>query len=131
MKEIRSRNINKNGNITISKSKNKTLKPTQSQLNTTRLLTQSNVKGLPWLDNEVKLRLAGASRRSSDNKSDAFFDNLITVEELATIFRVAPQTIRNWIAFGKIPHIQIGRRNLFQKRSLQKWLNQKEEPLWE
>ncbi|MDE0092653.1 MAG: helix-turn-helix domain-containing protein [Oligoflexia bacterium] len=70
---------------------------------------------------------------SSKEQEAEFFDNriLITVEELATIFRVSSQTIRNWVARGKIPHIQIGRRNLFQMRSLQKWLNQKEEPLWE
>ena len=64
-------------------------------------------------------------------KEELFFDNLITTEELAVIFRVSPQTIRNWVARRKIPYIQIGRRNLFQMRSLQRWLNQKEEPLWE
>ena len=63
--------------------------------------------------------------------SGVLFDNLITTEELAVIFRVSSQTIRNWVALGKIPHVQIGRRNLFHKRSLQQWLNRKEEPLWE
>ncbi|MYE07732.1 MAG: helix-turn-helix domain-containing protein [Oligoflexia bacterium] len=62
---------------------------------------------------------------------EALFDNLISVEELAVIFRLAPQTIRKWVSYGKIPHVRIGRRYFFQKRSLEKWLNQKEEPLWE
>lgn len=71
---------------------------------------------------------------SSKERKAVFFDNLIgviTVEELAVIFRLAPKTIRNWIARGKIPHVRIGRRYFFQKRSLEKWLNQKEKPLWE
>ena len=68
--------------------------------------------------------------RSDTKPSDEFFDNLISVEELAVIFGLAPQTIRNWIALGKIPHVKIGRRRFFQKRSLQEWLNQKEEPQW-
>ena len=59
-----------------------------------------------------------------------FFGNLITVEELAVIFGLAPQTIRNWVALGKIPYVKIGRRNMFLKGSLQKWLHQKEKPQW-
>ena len=60
-----------------------------------------------------------------------FFDNLITVEELAVIFGLAPQTIRNWVAQGKLPYVKIGKRNLFLTGSLQEWLNQKEEPQWQ
>ena len=95
-----------------------------------RLLGFRNELELSKFKKEIKVNM----KRSADkqiNTSNLFFDNLITVEELSTIFRVAPQTIRNWVACGKIPHIQIGRRNLFQKGSIQKWLNQKEEPLWE
>ena len=68
---------------------------------------------------------------SDDNSEGALlFDNLITVEELAVIFGLAPQTIRNWVALGKLPYVKIGRRNMFLERSLQKWLNRKEEPQW-
>ena len=63
-----------------------------------------------------------------DSEEDEFFDNLITVEELAVIFRLAPQTIRNWVALGKLPYVKIGRRNMFLERSLERWLNRKEEP---
>ena len=94
-----------------------------------RLLNWGDTLELSKFKKRTRLKKAGSPSRSGN--PDALFDNLITVEELATIFRVAPQTIRNWIARGKIPYIQIGRRNLFQRRSLQKWLNQKEEPLWE
>ena len=76
-----------------------------------------------------KTKLKKARRPS--RPSGLLFDNLISVEELAVIFRLAPQTIRNWIALGKIPHVKIGRKWFFQERSLQRWLDQKEEPLWE
>ena len=91
-------------------------------------MTRGDSKALAKFKKRTKLKVAGCPSRPV---SGLFFENLITVEELATIFRVAPQTIRNWVAYGKIPHLQIGRRNLFQKGSIQKWLNQKEEPLWE
>ena len=94
-----------------------------------KLLTQGNDMALSKFKKTVRIKKAGSPSQSK--KLDLFFDNLITVEELATIFRVNPQTIRNWVARGKIPHVQIGRRNLFQMGSIQKWLNQKEEPLWE
>ena len=60
-----------------------------------------------------------------------FFDNLTTTEELAVIFGLAPQTIRNWTAQGKLPYVKIGKRNLFLKESLKRWLNRKEKSLWE
>ena len=93
-----------------------------------RLLTRGDEKVLSQFKKSVKFKVAD---KLSPSEKDMLFDNLITTEELATIFRVAPQTIRNWIALGKIPSIQIGRRNLFQKRSLQKWLQTKEVPQWE
>ena len=64
-------------------------------------------------------------------KGEKFFENLIAVEELAAIFGLAPQTIRNWVAQGKLPYVKIGRRNLFFKRSMQEWLNRKEKPQWQ
>ena len=60
-----------------------------------------------------------------------FFDNLITVEELAVVFRLAPQTIRNWVALGKLPYVKIGKRNMFLTGSLQEWLNRKEKSQWQ
>ena len=61
---------------------------------------------------------------------ELLFENLISVEELAVIFGLAPQTIRNWIALGKIPHVKVGKKWFFLRGSVQEWLNQKEEPQW-
>ena len=99
-----------------------------------RLLNCGDASVLSQFKKKIKLKKTGSFVGQSDagiDASDSLFDNLITTEELAVIFRVHPQTIRNWVARGKIPHVQIGRRNLFQARSLQRWLNQKEEPQWE
>ena len=109
-----------------------------------RLLTRGNAKELSKFKKEIKLKPLSLEGVKTENKTlketppyvhspkrEKFIENLITTEELATILRVTSQTIRNWVARGKIPHIQVGRRNLFQKGSIQKWLNQKEEPLWE
>ena len=85
-------------------------------------------KSLSKKSSESKVRKTACGHKKP---SGLLFDNLITVEELAVIFRLAPQTIRNWIALGKIPYVRIGRRSFFQQRSLQKWLNQKEEPQWQ
>lgn len=93
-------------------------------------LTHSRALGLSRSRKRNKLQKAGKVLVSRSDNSALLFDNLITVEELAVIFRVSPQTIRNWVARGKIPHIQIGRRNLFHLRRLQQWLIQKEEPQW-
>lgn len=97
-----------------------------------RLLNCGDALELSKFKKRTKLKAVRVFN-SKEQKTE-FFDNrigVITVEELAVIFRLAPKTIRSWIARGKIPHVRVGRRYFFQKRSLEKWLNQKEEPLWE
>ena len=96
-----------------------------------RPLARGDERVLSQLKKRVRISPVGKTLADRSDVSDPLFDNLITVEELAVIFRVSPQTIRNRTARGKIPHIQIGRRNLFRKRSLQQWLIQKEEPQWQ
>ena len=101
-----------------------------------RLLNCGDALVLSQFKKRTRLKKAGKAfvSRPDAQASDEFFDNrigVITVEELAVIFRLAPKTIRNWVSRGKIPHVRIGRRYFFQKRSLERWLNQKEEPLWE
>ena len=95
--------------------------------NQLQLLNCSNALDLSKLKERAKIKMAS---QSSSSSKDKFFENLISVEELAVIFGLAPQTIRNWIALGKIPHVKIGRRNLFLIGSVQEWLNQKEKPQW-
>ena len=100
------------------------------------------LKSLILEDNAQEKKLSEAStlkentsevETSKENLPDkeVLFDNLISVEELAVIFRLAPQTIRNWVALGKIPHVKIGRRHFFQQRSVQEWLNRKEKSQWQ
>ena len=98
-----------------------------------KLLNCGDALELSKFKKRTKLGKAGSPSRSDTKVSGEFFDNrinLISVEELAVIFGLAPQTIRNWIALGKIPHVKIGRKWFFLRRSVQEWLNQKEEPQW-
>ena len=83
------------------------------------------------LSKKLSLSKLEESACGSKQPQALLFDNLITVEELAVIFGLAPQTIRNWVALGKLPYVKIGKRNMFLKGSLQKWLNQKEVPQWQ
>ena len=97
----------------------KPTKPIQTKRSNTSLSKKST-------NSKVKKETCGHEKLSG-----LFFDNLITVEELAVIFGLAPQTIRNWVAQGKLPYVKVGKRNWFLTGSLQKWLNQKEEPQWQ
>ena len=89
---------------------------------------------LPKALEEPEVRTAFDESLDKDSEGARFFDNrinVITVEELAVLFGLAPQTIRNWVAQGKLPYVKIGKRNMFLKGSLQEWLNRKEEPQWQ
>ena len=97
-------------------------------------LTYGDALALPQPEKKAKLKKAGRELVSRSDNSGEFFDNrigVITVEELAVLFRLAPQTIRNWVAQGKLPYVKIGKRNMFLMRSVQEWLNRKEEPQWQ
>jgi excisionase family DNA binding protein len=59
-------------------------------------------------------------------KEEQFFERLITVEDLAVAFGFAPQTIRNWVALRQIPHVHIGGKTRFRKRSIEAWISHKE-----
>ena len=89
---------------------------------------RSNTTSLSKQSTKSKIRKKACSRKKL---SGTLFDNLITVEELAVIFGLAPQTIRNWVALGKLPYVKIGKRNLFLVGSVQEWLNRKEQPQWQ
>lgn len=39
-------------------------------------------------------------------------DELLTVAEVAATLRLNPQTIRNWIDAGKLPHVRLGTRRV-------------------
>ncbi|MCY4512593.1 MAG: helix-turn-helix domain-containing protein [Bdellovibrionales bacterium] len=89
---------------------------------------------LPKVQKEPKVRTASDESSDKDSEGVKFFGNrigVITVEELAVFFGLAPQTIRNWVAQGKLPYVKIGKRNMFLQRSVQEWINRKEEPQWQ
>ena len=66
-------------------------------------------------------------RRSSDDKKlDAFFDNLITIEELADYIGVSQKTIRNWVALRSIPFLRIGKKTFFIQSKICRWFQTKE-----
>ena len=66
------------------------------------------------------------SRSSNDDKLDAFFDNLITIEELADYIGVSQKTIRNWISLRSIPFLRVGKKTFFSFEKINGWLKTKE-----
>ena len=60
-------------------------------------------------------------------KKERFSDNLINVENVAEVLGVAPKTIRKWVSIRFIPFVRVGRRVLFRPKSIELWLNRKEE----
>ncbi|MDE0518673.1 MAG: helix-turn-helix domain-containing protein [Bdellovibrionales bacterium] len=107
--------VTKSSQPTKSIQANKPVKAKRSKTSLSKKSTQSKVKK------------EACGRKTLSGK---LFDNLITVEELAVIFRLAPQTIRNWVAQRKLPYVKIGKRNWFLRGSMQEWLNRKEKPQW-
>ena len=66
---------------------------------------------------------------SQSEAEGLLFENriaLLTVEELARLLGVAPKTLRNYVAQRIIPFVKVGRRVLFQVRSIEAWLEKKE-----
>jgi excisionase family DNA binding protein len=44
-------------------------------------------------------------------------DELITVAEIAAMLKLNPQTIRNWMDAGALPHLRVGERRVRVWRS--------------
>ncbi len=65
---------------------------------------------------------------SSQKNESLFFDNLITVEDLACAFGVAPRTIRNWVSLREVPFCRIRGKTYFRRKSIEAWINRKEKP---
>ena len=51
-------------------------------------------------------------------------EELLTAAEAAKIFRVTMQTIRNWIQWGKLPALRVGRRFLVRREHIEALLDQ-------
>ena len=62
---------------------------------------------------------------------DSFFDNIITIEEVAEALRLSPKTIQNWISARKIPFVRTGGRTFFYRKRLITWIERKEFKKWQ
>lgn len=51
-------------------------------------------------------------------------DEFLTVAEVASLLKLNPQTIRNWIDAGRLPAVRIGRRVRVLRRDLDQLLEQ-------
>ncbi|MCY4512245.1 MAG: helix-turn-helix domain-containing protein [Bdellovibrionales bacterium] len=92
-----------------------------------RLLTRGNAAQLSKSKRKARLKKAGKMVVSRSDNSDGFIDNLIDVENVAEVLGVAPKTIRKWVCIRFIPFVRIGRRVMFRPKSIELWLNRKEE----
>ena len=91
-----------------------------------KLLTRGDDKTLSQLKKTVRIKKAGKPRRPSG----LLFESLINVETTAEVLGVAPKTVRKWVSIHYIPFVKVGRRVLFRPKSLELWLNQKENKSW-
>ena len=94
-----------------------------------KFLTRSNAIQLPKRKRKARLKKTGKAfvSRSGAKVSGEFFDNLIDVENVAEVLGVAPKTIRKWVCIRFIPFVRVGRRVMFRPKSIELWLNRKEE----
>ena len=53
---------------------------------------------------------------------------LLTVTEAAEFLRIHPITLYSWVSQGRIPSIKMGRKRLFDRKELEKWLQNKKVP---
>ena len=77
-----------------------------------------------YLENNIKQGKIIDSYSTENQR--LFFDNLITVQELARLLGFAPKTIQNWISLRRIPYLKVGGKVFFRRESLEKWLKRKE-----
>jgi excisionase family DNA binding protein len=47
---------------------------------------------------------------------------LLDVQEVATVLRVSPYTVRRWAAAGKFPIVKLGSRTLFDPAEIAKFV---------
>jgi excisionase family DNA binding protein len=51
---------------------------------------------------------------------------LLKAAEVAELFQVRKSTIYKWVHYGYIPYIKLGSALRFNKKTLQKWIKDKE-----
>lgn len=77
---------------------------------------ESRARQLEWL-----------RKQENVNMGEQMENEMLTEQEVAEILRVKKQTIAAWRCRGKDcpPSVKCGQRNLYPKKALQDWINQK------
>ncbi len=52
---------------------------------------------------------------------DSFFENLMTIDEVASFLRVSHKTVRRLIIRGEMPTIRIGKSYRFMRSEIVRW----------
>jgi excisionase family DNA binding protein len=55
-------------------------------------------------------------------KSDALED-LLTPEEVCSLLRIKKQRLYEWVHFGQIPYVKVGRFLRFSRSKITEWIN--------
>jgi excisionase family DNA binding protein len=56
---------------------------------------------------------------NKSKKAPTLTDEVFTVDEVASLLKLNPQTIRNWVEAGALPALRIGRRVRIKRAVLQ------------
>lgn len=56
-----------------------------------------------------------------DAYDDSFFENLMTIDEVACFLRVSDKTIRRLITRGELPTTRIGKSYRFMRSEIVRW----------
>ena len=55
-------------------------------------------------------------------------DPLLTVDDLATYYKVKPRTIYQWVHEGYLPVVKLGSAVRFKQASIAEWVKKRETP---
>jgi excisionase family DNA binding protein len=76
------------------------------------------------------MRNQSKSSAKSTNNTGPLFD-ILTVDELGAILKLAPKTIRNWASRREIPFVMLNKRIYFRASEVDAWLRKKEVKPWQ
>ena len=64
------------------------------------------------------LKLVHSKKENPEVSLEEMSDDLISVNEAAALLHLKPKTVYNWMAFGRLKRIKIGRRTFCSKADL-------------
>ena len=50
---------------------------------------------------------------------------LLNINEMSEYVGISPGSLYVWVSRGRIPHVKIGRKLMFDKRTIDKWIDSK------